>query len=163
MDNIGITRRIDDLGRIVIPKEIRRNLKIKDNQEMEINIFNNKIILSKFDYLKKDRVISLLISSLRKKIHKNVLYTSREKVIDKSLIDKKEKEIILDDDIINIIESRKKTAFLRNDLNLSFFLTPIIVNGDLFGSLIVYSAYDILDSDILLVEYLKSFLENYLE
>ena len=30
MKSTGITRRIDDLGRIVIPKEIRRNLKIKE-------------------------------------------------------------------------------------------------------------------------------------
>ena len=32
----GIVRRIDDLGRIVIPKEIRRNLRIKEGDALEI-------------------------------------------------------------------------------------------------------------------------------
>ena len=32
----GIIRRTDDLGRIVIPKEIRRNMGIRDNEPMEI-------------------------------------------------------------------------------------------------------------------------------
>ena len=37
MANNGIVRRIDDLGRIVIPKEIRRNLDIKEGDPLEIN------------------------------------------------------------------------------------------------------------------------------
>jgi AbrB family transcriptional regulator (stage V sporulation protein T) len=37
----GIVRRIDDLGRIVIPKEIRRSMKIKDGDPLEIYIGQN--------------------------------------------------------------------------------------------------------------------------
>ena len=48
MKSTGITRRIDDLGRIVIPKEIRKNLKIKENEVLEIFINNDEIILKKF-------------------------------------------------------------------------------------------------------------------
>ena len=44
MENIGITRRIDELGRIVIPKEIRKNLKIKSSDELEIKVIDNKVI-----------------------------------------------------------------------------------------------------------------------
>ena len=44
MEKSGMTRRIDELGRLVIPKEIRRNLKIKDNDQLEINIIDNKIV-----------------------------------------------------------------------------------------------------------------------
>ena len=36
MANNGIVRRIDDLGRIVIPKELRRALKIKEGEALEI-------------------------------------------------------------------------------------------------------------------------------
>lgn len=36
MKATGIVRRIDDLGRVVIPKEIRRNLKIKEGDPLEI-------------------------------------------------------------------------------------------------------------------------------
>ena len=49
MKETGIVRRIDDLGRIVIPKEIRRTLGIKEGDTLEI--FTNKdgeIILTPF-------------------------------------------------------------------------------------------------------------------
>ena len=36
MKATGIVRRIDDLGRVVIPKEIRRTLKIREGEPMEI-------------------------------------------------------------------------------------------------------------------------------
>ena len=36
MKATGVVRRIDDLGRIVIPKEIRRNLRIRDGESLEI-------------------------------------------------------------------------------------------------------------------------------
>lgn len=40
----GIIRRIDDLGRIVIPKEIRRTLCIKEGDPLELSLDGNKII-----------------------------------------------------------------------------------------------------------------------
>lgn len=47
MKSTGIVRRIDDLGRVVIPKEIRRNLKIKEGDPLEIitNYNNEEIII----------------------------------------------------------------------------------------------------------------------
>lgn len=43
----GMTRAIDDLGRISIPKEIRRNLGIVNGDYLEIAVKENKIILEK--------------------------------------------------------------------------------------------------------------------
>ena len=40
MKSTGVVRRVDDLGRIVIPKEIRRTLRIRDGEELEIFIDN---------------------------------------------------------------------------------------------------------------------------
>ena len=51
MKSTGVVRRIDDLGRIVIPKEIRRNLKIRDGENMEIFIDLDSIILKKYSKL----------------------------------------------------------------------------------------------------------------
>lgn len=49
MKNSGIIRRIDDLGRIVIPKEIRRNLRIKEGMPIEIMVDENgNIILTPY-------------------------------------------------------------------------------------------------------------------
>lgn len=38
MKSTGITRRIDDLGRVVIPREIRRSLKIREGDALEIYV-----------------------------------------------------------------------------------------------------------------------------
>lgn len=38
MKSTGIVRRIDDLGRVVIPKEIRRSLKIREGDALEIYV-----------------------------------------------------------------------------------------------------------------------------
>ena len=43
----GIKRRVDDLGRIAIPKEFRQDLEIKEGQEMEIVAINGLIIIGK--------------------------------------------------------------------------------------------------------------------
>lgn len=49
MKNSGIIRRIDDLGRIVIPKEIRRSLRIKEGMPIEITVDENgNIILTPY-------------------------------------------------------------------------------------------------------------------
>lgn len=44
-------RKIDELGRIVIPKEIRSKLKIIDNENILIKDENDKIVISKYSYL----------------------------------------------------------------------------------------------------------------
>ena len=46
-NNIGIVRKIDPLGRIVIPAEIRRTLGIKDNELLDISVSDNSIILQR--------------------------------------------------------------------------------------------------------------------
>lgn len=47
MTNTGITRRIDDLGRIVVPAETRRLFNIKEGDALTIHVEDNDIILRK--------------------------------------------------------------------------------------------------------------------
>jgi len=47
MEVKGIVRRIDDLGRVVIPKEIRQSLNIKEGTPMEITYTGNGIVITK--------------------------------------------------------------------------------------------------------------------
>lgn len=49
MKATGIIRRIDDLGRIVIPKEIRRTLKIYEGDPMEIFVQDGAVLFKKYD------------------------------------------------------------------------------------------------------------------
>ena len=49
MKATGIVRRVDDLGRIVIPKNIRQALHILDGEPMEIFVDENKVIFQKYE------------------------------------------------------------------------------------------------------------------
>ena len=47
--SIGIVRKVDELGRIVLPVELRRNLKIAERDSMEIFVDGNSIVLKKYE------------------------------------------------------------------------------------------------------------------
>jgi len=50
MKSTGIVRKIDELGRVVIPKELRRSFEIKDNEDaLEIFVEGNTIVLKKYE------------------------------------------------------------------------------------------------------------------
>lgn len=48
MKSTGVTRKIDELGRIVLPKELRRTLGIAEKDPIEIFVEGEKIILQKY-------------------------------------------------------------------------------------------------------------------
>lgn len=48
MKSTGIVRRIDDLGRVVIPKEIRRTQGIREGDPMEIFVNGDSVVLKKY-------------------------------------------------------------------------------------------------------------------
>ena len=48
MANNGIVRRIDDLGRVTIPKEIRRNMNLNDGDALEITYTNGTVSIRKY-------------------------------------------------------------------------------------------------------------------
>ena len=49
MKSTGIVRKIDDLGRIVLPRELRKVLEINDRDPIEIFVDGNFIILQKYE------------------------------------------------------------------------------------------------------------------
>ena len=54
MKATGIVRRVDDLGRIVIPKEIRRNMRLREGDAMEIFLEDNCVCLKKYTPSEED-------------------------------------------------------------------------------------------------------------
>ena len=52
----GIVRRVDDLGRVVIPKEIRRSMGIKEGEPLEIYLEEDAVIFRRYSYNLADEV-----------------------------------------------------------------------------------------------------------
>lgn len=51
MNEITFIRKIDDLGRIVIPKELRGKLKLSENENILLKLTENKIEIQKYSYI----------------------------------------------------------------------------------------------------------------
>ena len=49
MKSTGIVRKVDELGRVVIPIELRRTLNINEKDALEIYVDNDRIILKKYE------------------------------------------------------------------------------------------------------------------
>jgi transcriptional pleiotropic regulator of transition state genes len=49
MKSTGIVRKLDELGRITLPIELRRNLNVSDRDPLEIFVEDDKIILKKYE------------------------------------------------------------------------------------------------------------------
>jgi transcriptional pleiotropic regulator of transition state genes len=47
MKNTGVVRRIDELGRVVVPSELRRVFSLREGDELEISVEGDRIILQK--------------------------------------------------------------------------------------------------------------------
>ncbi|WHT47831.1 AbrB/MazE/SpoVT family DNA-binding domain-containing protein [Sporosarcina thermotolerans] len=76
MQSLGIVRKVDHLGRIVIPKELRRSLGLDQGVPLEIFVDNDKIILRKY-VVDEACVITGEISLQNKKLS-NGMYISPE-------------------------------------------------------------------------------------
>ena len=140
----GITRRIDELGRIVVPKEIRYNLGIRDGEPLEIYTSDNSIIIKKFSQVENIKNISAILCEIFNQIcGVDVIITDREKVIatdasNWNLIDYK-----LNDKLKSLIDNRETLISDKED-NLFdktgyFVILPIITSIDSSGLVIVFS------------------------
>ena len=49
MKSTGIVRKVDDLGRIVLPIELRRTLDIAERDELEIYLDDDKVVMRKYE------------------------------------------------------------------------------------------------------------------
>jgi AbrB family looped-hinge helix DNA binding protein len=77
----GVVRRLDELGRVVIPKEIRKRLKIKNGDMVDIYTEGTQIVLEKYHPLHADIIpLKAFIESLR------VEYTSDIIIIDDATV-----------------------------------------------------------------------------
>lgn len=146
MKQTGVTRKIDELGRIVIPKEIRKNLGIRDGETLEIFTSEDSIILKKYFEVRKYEDLSSRLCELIKNIYNvDLVITDREKVITSS-----NKDIVenskLNNKLLEFIDNREMfiskellTINLGIDISGYFTMIPIIASSDSLGLVIIIS------------------------
>ncbi len=151
MKATGIVRRIDDLGRIVIPKEIRRTLRIRESDPMEIfTDREGEIVLKKYSPIGEMTTFAKQYAeSLAQTSGRCTLITDRDQFIAaaggyKSLIGRS-----LSKELEAKMEAREQVLASRNDRgfirltpeDMEEFaqeaIVPIITEGDVIGSVIL--------------------------
>lgn len=168
----GIVRRIDELGRIVVPKEIRKTLHIKNGENMEIFINDDTIILKKYSELGSLSELSNTITeTLNSYIKGTILITDTDKFISISgPLKKKYLSKEISDTILKYINARKQVILKNKPINLSLdaketsniVISPIIASGDAIGSIIVISDED-LEKELNIINLFALLLAKHIE
>lgn len=155
MKATGVVRRIDDLGRIVIPKEIRRTLRIKEGDPIEI--FTDKegeVILKKYSPIGElSEFATGYAETLAKTTGHIACITDKDSVIAVSGGSKKEflekaispelEKLIENKEIYTSKDNNEKclpiTQNSTSNFNNSQVIYPIISDGDVIGSIVLLS------------------------
>lgn len=167
MKTTGITRRIDELGRVVIPKEIRKNMHIKPGELLEIYLSDNETIsLRKHNIINNSQTfIKEYINCLAVKINCNIYITNMDEIIFSN--EKKEEEGKISKELESYTFSKKNedtfniTKTLK--INRPYSIHPISPNGDLVGYMVFDYKHDNQEFYNNLINFSVSFIENYLE
>ncbi len=156
-------KRIDDLGRIVIPKEVRRSLCIQNNENMEIIINNDEIILKKHNLLKtKEQEIVKLCKVINNITGNGVILADREKILYSNIDSLNNKE--LTNDLKEIITNRKifnnSIKIIENfKINNNYIYKNLIIDSDMTGIVILFGD-NINDKDKLLLEIVSKYINT---
>ena len=141
----GITRKIDELGRVVIPKEIRKHLGIREGESLEIITNDDNIVLKKYSEIAKYQDMSSKLTYLIGEIYDvDIMITDREKIIASSNNYNNKR---LDNKLIKYIDNREnfcsnsecRINFDNCSINGYITLYPIIDESDSIGLIIIRS------------------------
>lgn len=161
MKSTGIVRKIDELGRIVIPKEIRNVLGIHSNDDLEIFIDDMKIVLTKYE--KSDNILNYsnnVVKIIDEKLNIKVFVTNKEKIITAGNFKNKE----LDTKLLELIEERKRYESINketiNKISGYFVIYPIIVESDILGLLMFAKETVFTNEEKILTNIILKLIEN---
>lgn len=159
MKTSGIIRKIDELGRIVLPKELRKYLNINPGDDFQINIEDQKIILEKYSRLSNIKTELIDIVNIFQNITNYKIYL----IINNEISNLNNEQI--NNKIQNIIQERKLYINESNEISISqniiekgkIVINPIIYNSDILGTIIVVgdNTSDIINTSKLLSEIIK--------
>ena len=155
MKATGIVRRIDDLGRVVIPKEIRRTLRIREGDPLEIFVDRDgEVILKKYSPISElGDFAKEYAEALYESLNHIVLIADRDTYIavaggsKKDYANKGIGEIV--ENAMNERQSMIQTT--KGEYNIAgdsseevsaFVVAPIVANGDPIGAVVMISKND---------------------
>ncbi len=150
----GIVRRIDELGRVVIPKEIRRTLRIREGDPLEIYAREDQLIFKKYSPIASiNQMAETVGQGIKELTEKTCLITDNDTVVYVS--SSKNKDLLgkmISEELEKAIRSRKSLILSKNkgDKNLpltkggeilsnSQIIVPIISGGDCYGSVVTFN------------------------
>lgn len=147
----GIVRRIDDLGRVVIPKEIRRTMRIHDGDSLEIFTDNDLVIFKKHSAIVDLAHISQQLADvLHKQQKKPVMVCDTDRVVAIAGIPKK--EVVnrpITQTFFNTMAARETYIYkkeseqylypIESDRRFVFASAPIIMDGNVVGAIMFLS------------------------
>ncbi|HLS06845.1 MAG TPA: stage V sporulation protein T [Bacillota bacterium] len=148
----GIIRRIDDLGRVVIPKEIRRTLRIREGDPLEIFVDREgEVILKKYSPINElGDFAAEYAEALFEALHFPIIICDRDEVVALAGVSKNEYlnkrigsrlEYAIEDrtpDINTSSETIEIIAGVEKAVD-GYSIYPIIANGDPIGCVMVFS------------------------
>ena len=172
MKTTGVIRRIDDLGRIVVPKEIRRNLRIKNGDTLEVFVDMDSIVLKKYSPIESiEDMATRYVDSFNQVIKHNILICDKDKVIaasgnlkknylGKNISEFTDRSIERRDSFVE--RQKKNFSFVDGIEEFGYYsFSSIINNGDTLGAVIILSVdRPITDSEEKLAPILSSLLSN---
>lgn len=146
MKATGIVRRIDDLGRVVIPKEIRRTMRIREGDPLEIfTDRDGEVIFKKYSPIGElTGFAAQYAETLHKTCDMSVIICDRDSVVASAGVSKKEYgDKPLSEELESIAEGRSFYSYRVGENKLSplrdggsHFVScamPIISEGDIVG------------------------------
>lgn len=174
MKATGIVRRIDELGRIVIPKEIRKSLHMVEGENIEIYIENDNIILKKFSIIKNmDDLAQKICDVVYSNIKKNIVITDNNYIIAAAGEIKKDylNQELSKEMKENIKRREKLLEKYDKDLEIisgeciisKYVINSIITSGDAVGLVIIFDSSEISEVDMKISGILTNFIGKYLE
>ncbi|MDD3340711.1 MAG: stage V sporulation T C-terminal domain-containing protein [Bacilli bacterium] len=175
MKATGVIRRIDELGRIVVPKEIRKNLRIREGDSLEIFVGENEnIILKKHSALHNIKdFASLLVEAVYKDIKRNILITDTDEVL--ACAGKGKKEYLGKPISTALAESinRRDTMLERHtklyqicdkEEEMTYSISTIIAEGNAVGCVLIFDKEESVgETEKVISSVVANFLANHIE
>lgn len=178
MKATGIVRRIDDLGRVVIPKEIRRTMRIREGDPLEIYTDNDgEVIFKKYSPIGElSPHSSQYADVLCKSSGFPALICDRDHVVAAAGVSKKEYlERRISGDLENLMEGRQ--SFSASNSSQHFIpvegvdrraavVFPVIASGDISGAVVLLENDSCMapkDSDVKIAQVAAGFLGKQIE